>query len=103
MIYEQCHKSLQSKLKARENYNIEIKGNPIVMLKAIQEHTMSYQENIYDAKIVVDTLRNLLYTKQRDDKDLVDYTRRFKATCDFYEAQQGEKMMCVKMAKADDE
>jgi hypothetical protein len=59
-------------LKARENYDIEIKGNPIAMLKAIQEHTMSYQENRYNAKIMVDTLRNLLYMKQRDDEDLAD-------------------------------
>jgi hypothetical protein len=77
LIYNQCHKSLQSKLKARDNYNTEIKGDPIAMLKAIQEHTMSYQENRYNAKIVVGALRNLLYTKERDDEDLADYTRRF--------------------------
>jgi hypothetical protein len=90
-------------LKARENYDTDIKGDPIAMLKAIQEHTMSYQENRYDAKIVIDTLRNLLYTKQRDDEDLVDDTRRFKAARDFYEAQLGEKMRCKKLARADDE
>jgi hypothetical protein len=95
--------SLQSKLKARENYDTEIKGDPIAMLKAVQEHTMSYQENRYDAKIVVDALRNLLSTKQCDDEDLVDYTRRIKTTQDFYEAQLGEQMRCEMMAKADDE
>jgi hypothetical protein len=52
LIYEQCHKTLQSKLKARANYDTEIKGVPIKMLQAIQEHTLSYQENWYDAKIV---------------------------------------------------
>jgi hypothetical protein len=37
LIYEQCHKTLQAKLKAREKYDTEIKGDLITMLKAIQE------------------------------------------------------------------
>jgi hypothetical protein len=43
LIYEQCHKTLQSKLKARANYDTEIRGDPIKMLQAIQEYTISYQ------------------------------------------------------------
>jgi hypothetical protein len=45
LIYEQCNKALQAKLKARQNYETTIKGDPIAMLKAIQEHTLSYQEH----------------------------------------------------------
>jgi hypothetical protein len=93
LIYEQCNKALQAKLKASEKYETEIKGDPIAMLKAIEEHTLSYQEHRYDAKIVIDTMRNLLNTKQRDDEDLVDFTRRFKAARDFFEAQIGTKLM----------
>jgi hypothetical protein len=84
LIYEQCHKTLQSKLKARANYDTEIKGDPINMLQVIQEHTMSYQENLYNAKIVTNAIRNTMYTKQRDDEDLVDYTRHFKTAKDFW-------------------
>jgi hypothetical protein len=65
------------------------------MLKVIQEHTFSYQEHRYEAKIVIDVLRNLLNTRQWDDEDLVDFTRRFKAARDFYEAQVGTKMKLV--------
>jgi hypothetical protein len=97
LIYEQCHKTLQAKLKAREKYDTEIKGDPIAMLKAIQEHTLSYQE------IVIDSLRNLLNTKHQDDEDLVDFTRRFKAARDFHESQVGTKMKIKKMAKIDKE
>jgi hypothetical protein len=64
------------------------------MLKAIQEHTLSYQE------IVIDSLRNLLNTKHHDE-DLVDFTRRFKAARDFHESQVGTKMKIKKMAKID--
>jgi hypothetical protein len=31
LIYEQCHKTLQGKLKARANYETNIKGNPIAL------------------------------------------------------------------------
>jgi hypothetical protein len=88
--------------KGQGKYDTEIKGDTITMLKAIQEHTLSYQENRYDAKIVIDLLRNLLNTKQRDDEDLVDFTRRFKAARDFHEAQVGTKMNIEKMAKIDE-
>jgi hypothetical protein len=92
LIYEQCNKALQAKLKAREKYETEIKGDPIAKLKAIKEHTLSFQDHCYDAKIVVDAMRNLLNTKQQDNEDLVDFTRRFKAARDFFEAQMGTKM-----------
>jgi hypothetical protein len=62
LIYQQCHKGLQGKLKTRANYETQIKGNPIALLNAIQEHTMSYQENRYDASIVLDAIRHLTGT-----------------------------------------
>jgi hypothetical protein len=103
LIYEQWHKTLQSKLKARANYYTEIKGDPINMLQAIQEHTMSYQENWYNAKIITNAITNIMYTKQHDDEDLVDYTRRFRTAQDFLEAQLRGKLKIDKMAKEDEE
>jgi hypothetical protein len=44
-----------------------------------------------------------MYTKQRDDKDLVDYTRRFKTAKEFLEAQLGGKLKIDEMAKEDEE
>jgi hypothetical protein len=96
LIYQQCPKTLQAKLKAREKYDTEIKGDPTTMLKAIQECTLSYQGHQFDL------LRNLLNTKQQDDEDLVDFTRRFKAARDYHEAQVGMKMKIEKMVKIDE-
>jgi hypothetical protein len=90
------------KLKARQNYETKIKGDLIEMMKAIQEHTLPYQEHCYDTKIIIDELRNLLTTRQQDDEDLVGFTRRFKAARGFYNAQVGIKMKLEKMAKAND-
>jgi hypothetical protein len=67
LIYEQCHKTLQGKLKACANYQTVIKGDPIALLNAIQEHQMSYQENWYNATIVLDALCNLVTTRQKDE------------------------------------
>jgi hypothetical protein len=52
LILVQCHKVLQSKFMARANYEQKIKGDPIELLKAIKEHTVTYMENNYDAAII---------------------------------------------------
>jgi hypothetical protein len=36
---------------------------------------MSYQENSRNATIVLDALRNLVTTRQKDEEELTDYTR----------------------------
>ena len=40
-IFAQCNKVLQNKLYAQTDYNLDIKGNPIEVLNAIEEHSMS--------------------------------------------------------------
>ena len=53
-IYGQCNKVLQSKLQTRTDYDSEVKGNPIKLLNAIEEHSMSYVEHKYETSIVLD-------------------------------------------------
>jgi hypothetical protein len=93
LIYEQCHKTLQGQTV--------IKGNPIALLNAIQEHQMSYQENRYNATIVLDALHNLVTTRQKNEEDLTAYTRRFTTSRDVYESHIGSKMRLKKMADFD--
>jgi hypothetical protein len=50
---------------------------------------------------VLDALRNLVTTRQKDEEDLTDYTRRFKTAQDVYESHIGLKMRLKKMAKSD--
>ena len=64
-LFGQCNKAMQSKLQARTDFAITIKNNPIELLKAIEEHTISYQENKYEMGIIMDALRNLVNLKQR--------------------------------------
>jgi hypothetical protein len=101
VIWAQCNKSMQNKLLTKTNFESEIKGEPIKLLSAIEEFSMSYLEHQYDAVIVLDALKNFLLTKQKDEEGLVDYTRRFKSSRDVLESHVGGKMEFIKMAKTE--
>jgi hypothetical protein len=100
LLWAQCNKSLQSKLLSRSDYN-SIKGKPIEILKAIEEHSISFLEHQYDAVIVLDSVKSFLTTKQKEDEDLVDYTRRFKSSRNVMESHLGGKFKFLKLAEQD--
>ena len=75
-LFGQCNKAMQSKLQARTDFEMTIRNNPIELLKAIEEHMISYQENKYEMGIITDALRNLVNLKQKDNESLIDYTGR---------------------------
>jgi hypothetical protein len=57
LLFAQCNKALQNKIMSRADYEVDIKGNPIELLDAIEEHAMSL-ENKYDALIVLESLKS---------------------------------------------
>jgi hypothetical protein len=68
LLFAQCNKALQNKIMSRADYEeVDIKGDPIDLLDAIEEHAMSYMENKYDALIVLESLKSLFSLKQRED------------------------------------
>ena len=97
-ILGQCNKALQNKLYARTDYESEIKGNPIKLLMAIEEHSMSYVENRYETSTVLDSMKNFVNLKQHNDESLVDYTMRFKSARDIFKSHIGGKMKIKKLA-----
>ena len=74
-LFGQCNKAMQQKLQARSNCETTIKGDPFKLLKAIEEHSMSHQENKCDVSIVFDSIRNLINVKQKDEESPTDHTR----------------------------
>jgi hypothetical protein len=94
---------MQNKLQSRTDFDNAVKGNPIALLQAIEEFSMSYLEHQYDAVIVLDALKNLIATKQKDEESLVDYTRRFKSSRDVLESHVGGKLTFLKMSQTDDD
>ena len=101
LIYGQCNKALQHKLQARKDFESSIKGDPIKLLDAISEHSMSYVENKYPYSTAQDAIKNYINLKQIEDESLVDYTRRFKSAKKIMETQIGGKLELPKLAKLD--
>ena len=54
------------------NFETDIKGNPIKLLKATEEHSISYQENRCKLLTVPDVLKNLINVRQGEDENLVE-------------------------------
>jgi len=51
-------------------------------VEAIEQHAMSYQENKYPYDVVIQAMRTLLSTHQKDDETLTDFTKRIKTNSD---------------------
>ena len=80
---------MQLKIMARKDFEGKLKRDPIELLKAIKEHSVSYQETKYPLSSVYDAMRNLVNICQKDDELLIDYSQRFKTASDILKSQLG--------------
>jgi hypothetical protein len=67
-LWSQCAKGMQSKIEALSDYNSKIKGNPIELLKTIKQHALNYQEHRYEMSIILDALRTMINTRQKENE-----------------------------------
>ena len=89
IIYGQCTKSLQNKLKERENWKNTIYNNPIELLKAIREYAYGYQPAKYPIASVLKALRVLCSMRKHEDETLSDYQRRSNSAKDVFKSLGG--------------
>ena len=82
IMWQACSTSLQHKLEQRPEFDAKIKGDPIALVEAIEQHAVSYQENKYPHDVVLQAMRTLLSTRQKDDETLTDFTKRIKTNSD---------------------
>ncbi|KAI2506113.1 Reverse transcriptase (RNA-dependent DNA polymerase) [Fragilaria crotonensis] len=99
LLWERCAKAMKNKIEARSDYD-KIKNNPILLLKAIKEHALNYQENRYSMSIVLDALRTLLGTKQKEGESLQDFTKRFRVARDVLKSHIGGPIILTKIVEA---
>ena len=99
LLWERCAKAMKNKVEARSDYNI-IKNDPILLLKAIKEHALNYQENRYSMAIILDAMRAVLGTKQKDNESLQDYTKRFRLARDVLKSHVGGPIILTKIVEA---
>jgi hypothetical protein len=99
LLWEQCAKGMQNKIESRTDYDTNIKGNPIELLKAIKQHALNYHEHRYEMSIILDAMRSLLLLKQKEGEALPEYTKRFKTARDVLESHIGGPIILTKYIK----
>jgi hypothetical protein len=60
---------MKNKIEARLDPKQNIENNSIELLKAIKEHLLDYQEHPYTILIIVDSMRTLLNTREKENKN----------------------------------
>ena len=88
LLFEKCSKVLKNKIQSRSDF-ASIKQNPILLIQAIEEHTVCYNEEKYPLCILFEALKNLVTLRQRENESLIDYTTRFKSAIDVLVSQLG--------------
>jgi hypothetical protein len=99
LLWERCAKSMKNKIESRADFD-KIKNDPINLLKAIKEHALNYQENRYSMSIILDAMRTLMSTKQKDKEILQDYTKRFRVARDVMKSHLGGPIILTKLVEA---
>jgi hypothetical protein len=99
LLWERCTKAMKNKIESRSDFET-IRNDPISLLKAIKEHALNYQENRYSMAIVLDSMRTLMNTKQKEGELLQDYTKRFRVARDVLKSHVGGPIVLTKIVEA---
>ena len=70
---------MKSQLHARKDWE-QVKNDPIQLLSAIREHSLSYDSTKYRMGVILDVMSMMLNMKQHNAEDLDDYLEWHKAT-----------------------
>mmetsp|Transcript_8617 Transcript_8617/g.16586 ORF Transcript_8617/g.16586 Transcript_8617/m.16586 type:complete len:418 (-) Transcript_8617:358-1611(-) len=83
LIWDRCTMSLQNKLRELPNFGNGIYGNPVELLKSIEQQlSIAYANNRYIYASALDVEWNWLNCRQKDHETLVEFYRRFKSALD---------------------
>ena len=100
LIWERCSAPMKSQLESRDNFLTAIEGNPIALLEAIKQHALNYKEHRYEMSIISDALKTVLLSKQKEDEDLVAYTKRFKTAVEVLKSHMGGPIVLQNYVKS---
>jgi len=80
LFWDRCAKGMKNKIEARSDFKEKVDNNPFELLQAIKEHSLNYQEKKYNMSVILDSIRTLIGTRQKEGEALQDYTKRFRVT-----------------------
>ena len=78
----QCTTGLEHIIEAKAKYKSRIKGNRIKLLEMTMVNSLSFNDKKKTDIVIIDAIMNLTTTRQRDNEDLTEYTKQFKAVTD---------------------
>jgi hypothetical protein len=71
-------KGWKERLKPTKKFEAEIFENPIKLLEIIKRNCLNYQEHQYEMSIILDFVKTMVNTKQKENESLQDYRKQFK-------------------------
>ena len=100
LFWDRCTKAMKNKIEARSDFKSKIVNNPFELIKAIKEHSLNFQEKRYNMSVILDAMRTLINTRQKENESLQDYTKQFRTTREVLEMQMGGSIMFPIVLKA---
>jgi hypothetical protein len=61
---------MKNKIELRFDFKDKIDNNPFELLQAIKEHSLNYQKKKYAISVILDSLKTLLNTRQKEGESL---------------------------------
>ena len=89
-LWKQCSNIMRSKIQSRKDYDSEVKGDPIKLLQAIKQHSMSYESTQCRMKTTCDAMKTLINQRMKEEEKSIDYLKRFKASRDVFYSHVGK-------------
>ena len=93
LIFRCCNKTMQNRIEESKDFESVIRDDPLELLKEIKKKMYDPARAKYEYVTLTESLNRILTTKQEDDENLVDYTKRFKQARDILCDTVGEDIL----------
>ena len=70
----------------------------ITYIKAIKEYAMAYQDTKYLVATILDSMEAYINVRQHNDKNLIDYLKRYRVARDMFYSHVGVELLLPKLA-----
>ena len=92
IVDEYCTKGMQQRIETHPDYATRIEDNPIVLLEEIQKLMHETVRAQYNMLTFVEAIEAFVTIKQKDDEELLDYSKRFKQVRTTYKSYLGKTL-----------
>lgn len=93
LVLSYCFKVMKSRIEALPNYESEIKDNPIKLLEATHSKMHNPERNKYPYESVTKAMKRIIYMRQGEKENLIDYAKCHKQGMDIMKSQFGTKIL----------